>query len=87
MPLLALLLIAFGALLAVFAPSRRVAVLTTGVASIVAWVLIARFAWLTPMSPSEPEWWGGLLVVAALAELGAALTWFLKTRRPGSATG
>jgi uncharacterized membrane protein len=77
-----LVLVPFGITLLV--PSWRIAMLTSVLGGAAAWVLIARFTYHSPIPLNEPEWWGGLAIVWALAVIGVTIGVFVRRRQARS---
>ncbi len=63
------------------APSRRTAIAASTLGAVALWLLIARFAYHSPIPLNEPEWWGGLAIVTTLAGIGIVVGAFLRQRQ------
>lgn len=81
MPLVLLILLFVPLGIGMVAPSWRVAAITSVMGAAVAWILIARFTYVSPVSLNEPEWWSGLGIVCALAGIGVTIGVVLRHRR------
>ena len=79
---LLLVLIPFG--IGLLVPSKRVVFSSSIVGATVTWALLARYSYHRPLPLNEPEWWGGLGIVYALAGLGVIVGLFIRRRRPRS---
>jgi hypothetical protein len=80
-------LVIVGATIGLLSSTWRIAALISLAGASILWVLLARLIYLSPIPMNEPEWWGGLAITCALAELGSTIGVYLRHRRGDPAAG